>query len=749
MLQSHLISQSFSTPYVKQQNGLAESTIRHLTNTTRSLLLSSDLPRTLWGEAMQTAAHLINIRFKKSIETSPYFAFYSIKPSIDHLRVWGTPAYALTPSECRSSHLKKLGSKSKKLYLVGYTESDKIFRLYDKQNRKVERHTNVIFLEENLHENQNPKLNSSTIQDNNDQLSIENRNTNDFNYNNSIDNIDTNNSTLNLNENINTNNQTSNLSETKRKYVRKNHQKIVRNLRSNPIKALIAIPQQFNQIKNDPLWLQAAKEEMQQHKLNKTWTLVDRPKDATVIQCRWVFATKRSMENELIYKARLVAKGFTQKYGIDYFETYSPTMDIISVRIILVLIIKYNLFKIQFDVKTAFLNAPLNQSIYMSQAPGFEDGSARVYKLHKSIYGLKQAALMWYGEISNHLISFGFNKLESESCMFVMTRNKEFAIIGLFIDDGIVASTNQNLLNEIISHLRIKYEIKTCENVNRFIGLQLEFQSDQIRIHQHDYIIKILNHYQMQDCNGSKTPLPTGRPVNFNDEGSEELSSPFRSLISSLMYIARLSRPDISYAVGILSTKVNRPSLNDCSLAKRILRYLKQTISYSIIINKDQMMNSEILSGYADANFGTESRGLSRSGTLSLFYNSPIQWSSKIQNVPALSTCEAEWYSIDDLHRKLLGIRKIIEDIGIKLNAISIYNDNLPSIRILKQEFPTDNTNHVDRSFYHIKHYLANGTFELLHVSTDCQPADLLTKSLSTAKHYDFLSYFSLFDTLK
>jgi len=116
------------------------------------------------------------------------------------------------------------------------------------------------------------------------------------------------------------------------------------------------------------------------------------------------------------------------------------------------------------------------------------------------------------------------------------------------------------------------------------------------------------------------------------------------------------------YSVGILSTKLNNASSNDIQLAKRVLRYIKQTRNYSMIYYKHPF--STDLSGYSDANFGVENRGLSRSGTISMMFNNPINWVSKLQTVPALSTCESEWYAVDLLHRDLLWIKQYLLDLG-------------------------------------------------------------------------------------
>lgn len=127
-------------------------------------------------------------------------------------------------------------------------------------------------------------------------------------------------------------------------------------------------------------------------------------------------------------------------------------------------------------------------------------------------------------------------------------------------------------------------------------------------------------------------------------------------------------------------------------------------------------------------------------------FDNLIHWNSKLQTVPALSTCEAEWYAIDHLNKDLLWIRQILTDIGLNLPTTKVFCDNKPTIRTLTSEHVTTKTRHVDRTFYYIKFYLKNNTFDLEHISTDQQTADIFTKSLSADKHYIFLSELSLLD---
>ncbi len=176
-------------------------------------------------------------------------------------------------------------------------------------------------------------------------------------------------------------------------------------------------------------WIKAMSEELTSIKENKTWSLVDLPHGKSPIGCKWVFKLKKDATGKIIrYKARLVAQGFTQKFGVDYDEVFAPVAHPVTTRILLSVASKENLIVKQFDIKSAFLNGDLNEEVYMKQPPGYIEGD-KVLKLHKAIYGLKQAARAWNSK--------KFLRTEAESVTsFVIrcfgSRNKGSVTQGIF-----------------------------------------------------------------------------------------------------------------------------------------------------------------------------------------------------------------------------------------------------------------------------------------------------------------------------
>lgn len=213
------------------------------------------------------------------------------------------------------------------------------------------------------------------------------------------------------------------------------------------------------------------KEEYESLLRNKTWTMVELPPGRTPIKCKWIFTIKeRPNCTTARYKARLVAKGFAQKPGIDYGETFAPVMKMDSIRIIPSLVTKYNLNIIHFDVKTAFLYGELKEELYLTQPEGFNDGTDRVCRLKKGLYGLKQSSRSWNEKLNKFLEDFGLRRIKSDPCVYFMEADGIIIILGIYVDDGLLCSNSEDTTKDILAYLEEHFEI-SIEEANCFIGL--------------------------------------------------------------------------------------------------------------------------------------------------------------------------------------------------------------------------------------------------------------------------------------
>ncbi|KAA3472465.1 Retrovirus-related Pol polyprotein from transposon TNT 1-94 [Gossypium australe] len=210
---------------------------------------------------------------------------------------------------------------------------------------------------------------------------------------------------------------------------------------------------------------------------NKTWELVEKPSNRKVIGVKWVYRAKLNADgspNKL--KARLVVKGFSQRYGVDYIETFAPVARLDTIRLLVALAAQMNWKIHQFDVKSAFLNGYLEQEIYVNQPQGFQVTGKEdmVYKLNKALYGLKQAPRAWYIRIDGYLISLGFNRSISEPTLYVQRKGLQTQlIVSLYIDDLLVTRGDEATLADFKTKMKQMFEMSDLGLMTYFLGIEV------------------------------------------------------------------------------------------------------------------------------------------------------------------------------------------------------------------------------------------------------------------------------------
>ena len=218
------------------------------------------------------------------------------------------------------------------------------------------------------------------------------------------------------------------------------------------------------------LWKAAIDDEYSSLMTNKTWTLQPLPPGRVPIRAKWIFKIKPgSKDTPTRYKARLVAKGYTQKYGLDYQDTYSPVVKPNSLRTVLALVAARNLELIQLDIKTAFLYCELKEELYLEQPEGFVVPGREndVCRFQKSLYGLKQAPRAWNKKFNEFLVKFGLSRCSSDHCVYYRRQEEEITFVLIFVDDGLVCSNRADTLTDILEHLKTFFEVRFFP-ANRF-----------------------------------------------------------------------------------------------------------------------------------------------------------------------------------------------------------------------------------------------------------------------------------------
>ena len=228
--------------------------------------------------------------------------------------------------------------------------------------------------------------------------------------------------------------------------------------------------------KDHLLWEQAMDDELCNFYDNNIMIFVKHvPKGKRILTLIWIYTNKINRAGIVIkHKVRIVAQGFRQLFGVDFFQTFAPTLNIDGLKLIIAIASKFKWHIFQLDIKAAYLNAKIDTDIYTTIPPGDANFGKRYWKLRKALYGLKQSGCQWYLTISEFLIEQGFIQLSSEKCIFKKTVNgKLVCIIGLYVDDMAIAGLVKEI-NNIINKIKQKFKISKCEPINYILGIKIE-----------------------------------------------------------------------------------------------------------------------------------------------------------------------------------------------------------------------------------------------------------------------------------
>uniref|UniRef100_A0AAV1UWT9 Reverse transcriptase Ty1/copia-type domain-containing protein n=2 Tax=Peronospora matthiolae TaxID=2874970 RepID=A0AAV1UWT9_9STRA len=346
-------------------------------------------------------------------------------------------------------------------------------------------------------------------------------------------------------------------------------------------------------------WKEACDSEFDSLQRNDTWEIVPLPKGRKAIGCRWVFRVKENQDGEVKrFKARLVAKGFSQKFGVDYEETFAPVAKFTSIRVVLSMAAKYGLMLYQMDVKTAFLNGSLNEDIYMDQPDGYLDATQPDYvcKLKRSLYGLKQSPRMWNQTIDGFMIKMGFKKCESDHCIYIKRDDQDMILVVLYVDDLILASSNNELLKSTKMALSKRFEMTDLGELDYFLGMEIknDRKTGMVTVQQTKFLKSVLTKFGMDNSKPVKTPQDPGLKLTKNmceQECKHEdtmCNVPYRSAVGGIMYLMVATRPDLAAAVGSLSQFSSDPCPTHWQALKRVLRYLQATPNHGLEFTREE-----------------------------------------------------------------------------------------------------------------------------------------------------------------
>lgn len=751
------IKRHYTAPYTPQQNGVVERRNRTVMEMARSLLKEMKLPTKFWGEAVRHAVYVLNRLPTRALTgVTPYEAWTERKPDISHFRVFGCVSHMKIPSQLTT----KLDDRSVRVINLGKEPGSKAYRLYNPKEDRIYVSKDVMFEEKKAwtwnetDSGDSEKMSTFTIEDVQLEEVInegENQGTDDDsvtqpeNPESPVSQFSTGGSQSSTGIQSSFGTQSELRSENYDDSAIPKKSRRLSDIYNDTEEVVldeelylmgVEEPANYKEAVKDMNWRRAMDAEIESIEKNGTWSLVELPSEQKEIGLKWIFKLKRDATGKVTkYKARLVAKGYAQEHGIDYEEVYAPVTRLETVRLLLALAAKRSWQVHHLDVKTAFLNGEITEDVYVSQPEGYKKlGSEHlVYKLSKALYGLRQAPRAWYAKLNQCLVSLGFKRCPYENAVYTKGEGSDSLVIAVYVDDILVTGANVAKIEEFKTEMAGKFEMTDLGRLSYYLGIEVEQNQGNIVLKQSSYAKKILEKAGMKDCNPTRYPMDPKEQISKDEMGKTVDTTMYKSLVGSLRYLVN-TRPDIAYAVGVVSRYMERPTVLHLSAVKRILRYLKGTLHFGLVYTEKGGNNA--ISGFSDSDMGGTVDDRKSTGGMAYYLNeSLVSWVSQKQRCVALSTCEAELMAATAAACQGIWLRNVLSQITSEfVEPITLFIDNRSALDLAKNPVFNGRSKHIDIRYHFIRECVERGEVIIKHVSSDLQRADSLTKAMTTVK---------------
>lgn len=482
-------------------------------------------------------------------------------------------------------------------------------------------------------------------------------------------------------------------------------------------------------------WQQAMQDELDSFVKNDVVETCVLPSGKNTIGTGWVLRIKRYPNGEINkLKARIVCHGYSQRRGIDFTETFASVVRMDSIRILLAIAAHEKLVLKQCDVKSTFLYGEIEEEIYVRPPDEVDIDEGKVWKLRKSLYGLKQSPRNWNKKFNELVTTFGLTRSIADPCIYYGNGQKGRLLLAVYVDDILVAGHQVDVVIELLDFMKAAFEIK-IEEPTCFLGLELNVdrKSGCICLNQEGYIHNMLTRFGMENCKRALTPGEVQvKEHQKNVDETPGVLFPYRMAIGCLLYAATHTRPDISFQVNHAARAVEAPTPHNVKEVKRIFRYLKGTMSVGIQFGEG---HNEVV-GYCDSDYaGCPDTAKSTYGHVFVLNGGPISWESRKSTIVADSTTVAELQAAYEALKQAIWIRDLMKELMTSLEGPTmLYCDNEAAVKLSKSEEIKKKTKHVNVRFNFLRQAVGENIVEVKHICGTENPADMLTKPLSRPK---------------
>jgi len=445
------------------------------------------------------------------------------------------------------------------------------------------------------------------------------------------------------------------------------------------------------------------------------------------VGARFVFKLKLKHGRIDKFKCRLVAKGFTLRPNIDYADAFSPVARTNSLRIFIKLSVDRGHYRISVDFKTAFLNSPLNEDLYLSPTEGMDCPPGHTYKLKRAIYGLPQAGRSWNSLLTELLLSKGLKQCISDPCIFVASGGELMVIV--YVDDVIISSLHEEIGQTLVKDLESTFELGEKGPVDWYLGVAFDDQGSYLRMSQKDYVDKMLTKYEVDITRIEDTPMSDKTKLVKNTEDELDHNFDLKGKIGSLMYLAVCTRPDIAHAVSVIARMSNHPSNAVCNAVNHLFAYLNKNRDLGIVFVREE--NSEG-NGYCDSDYaGDENDFKSTSGIVFFIGLTIVCWYSSKQSTTAQSSSDAEAIAMNFASKEVVWIRGLLSELGEDITLPTrMFGDNQAAIMLSKNPMFHKRTKHIMVKIFYLQEQVKESVIIWQYITTLLNIADMFTKAL-------------------
>ncbi|CAI7810603.1 unnamed protein product [Closterium sp. NIES-53] len=502
----------------------------------------------------------------------------------------------------------------------------------------------------------------------------------------------------------------------------------------------IPIPRSYAEAIEGPYssqWQTAMDIEMASWKSTGTYVDEVPTPGANIVSGMWIFRVKRPPGSPPVFKVRYVARGFSQRQGVDFFQTFSPTPKMTTLRVLLHVAAQRDYELHSLDFSTVFLQGSLHEEIWLRRPPGFTGSfpAGTQWSLRRPVYGLHQAPREWHDTLRTTLAALGFAPSTADPSLFLRTDTTlpPFYVL-VYVDDLVFATTGTEALAHVKSEVQKRHTCIDLGGLTSYLGLRITRDRAQrtITLTQSHMVQLVFPRFGFTYSLPQSTPLPTGHSLSAppSDEPVEP-SGPYPELVVCLMYLITCTRPDLAYPLSILACYVapGRHRKEHMDAAMRVLCYFCSTSGMGLVLGGRARV---VLTGHADASWVDDlATQRSSQGYTFRLDSGSISWRSTRSSSVLISSCEVEIYAGAMAAQELRWLTYLLTNLGEAPRSPPVlYVDNKAMIALCQEHRLEHKTKHIALRYFFARELQQRGQLCLAYVATRASIADVFTKAL-------------------